>query len=64
MVWNCPKCGEEVDDAVPYCWRCGGVPEGAARPEFTRPADQPAHSQDGWATPDFDHPTGSAAGLA
>jgi hypothetical protein len=26
-MWNCPKCGEEIEDQFDSCWKCAAVPE-------------------------------------
>ena len=39
-MWNCPKCGEDIEDQFDACWKCagGGKEEGdAEEPEIEGP---------------------------
>ncbi len=40
-MWNCPNCGETLDEAFALCWNCGTDREGRIDPEFEPVADDP-----------------------
>ena len=33
--WNCPACGEAIEDNFNACWKCGTGQDGAKTPDFT-----------------------------
>jgi len=33
-MWQCPKCGLEVEDSLKWCWICGTSPDGAEYPGY------------------------------
>jgi hypothetical protein len=35
-MWNCAKCGAEVDDGFEVCWSCGTTIDGKLDPTFSR----------------------------
>jgi hypothetical protein len=35
-MWNCAKCGAEVDDGFEVCWSCGTTIDGKLDPSFSR----------------------------
>lgn len=38
-MWQCTKCGEEIDDPFEACWNCGTSKDGVADPEFESETD-------------------------
>lgn len=41
-MWECPKCGEAVEDSFDKCWNCGTSTDGTADPNFSRVEDDPS----------------------
>ena len=33
-MWQCPKCGVEVEDSLKLCWICGTSPDGTEHPGY------------------------------
>lgn len=33
-MWNCPKCGEDVESTFSACWNCGTAEDGTENPDF------------------------------
>jgi hypothetical protein len=33
-MWNCPKCGERIDDVFDACWKCGTAQDGTLPADF------------------------------
>jgi hypothetical protein len=46
-MWKCPKCDEQMGDAVDACWKCGVKKDGTEGPVFTdlRDAQIPNNEQ-------------------
>ena len=38
-MWECPKCGEKLDDEFEYCWKCG-VSEDTGEPVFDKEMEE------------------------
>ena len=38
-MWQCPKCGTEVDDSLKLCWICGTSPDGTEYRSYASTAD-------------------------
>jgi hypothetical protein len=39
-MWNCPACGEEVDDQFDVCWNCQATQSGRRRHNLTHAGDE------------------------
>jgi hypothetical protein len=43
-MWNCPNCGEQIDDAFDACWKCGTAQDGTRAADFQpEPGDPETH---------------------
>jgi len=36
LMWNCPKCGEQIEDQFDSCWKCAEVPAVTEQTESSR----------------------------
>jgi hypothetical protein len=41
VMWKCPNCGEEIDEAFEECWNCGAGQDGTIDPDFHRESPDP-----------------------
>ena len=40
-MWQCPNCGEPIDDEFDACWKCGTAQDGTPAAEFRAEPDDP-----------------------
>ena len=48
-MWQCKKCGEEIEDTFDSCWKCG-TPDDGSSPRLPSPSGSPgagSHSEGG-----------------
>jgi membrane protease YdiL (CAAX protease family) len=57
-LWNCPQCGEQIEDTFDCCWKCGTGSDGTppAEGEFQAELDDPSVPDPGPAPPPTDPP--------
>ena len=41
-MWQCPNCGEQIDDAFDACWKCGAAQDGTPAAVFHAEPSDPA----------------------
>jgi len=55
-MWQCVKCGEEVEESLDVCWNCGTSPDGTEDPAFQRVDEEPPESIDDAPLENSDNP--------
>ncbi len=41
-MWQCPNCGEQIDDEFDACWKCGTAQDGTRAADFHAEPNDPA----------------------
>lgn len=57
-MWDCAKCGEEVEDGFEVCWNCGAAENGSAAPQshgFEQAKESIADVETAWANARIDY---------
>jgi hypothetical protein len=47
-MWQCKKCGEQIEDSFDACWKCGTSREGVEDPSFESEAAREGEDLEEW----------------